>query len=83
MADAEQLRGIWQEVLRCDDVGPDADFFELGGTSIQALDVAVLVHGRLGVEVDAVDVVLEPRFDAFVSLVSAKRRQGPSGVTGP
>ena len=34
-----ELLKIWQEVLKIPNIGVDDDFFELGGTSLQALMV--------------------------------------------
>lgn len=46
----DALAAIWAEVLRLDHVGPDHDFFALGGNSLQAVRMAALVHERLGIE---------------------------------
>jgi thioesterase domain-containing protein/acyl carrier protein len=45
------LLAIWQEVLGLPDIGVTDDFFELGGTSIQALQVFALIGKRLRVDV--------------------------------
>ncbi|TCO62829.1 phosphopantetheine-binding protein [Actinocrispum wychmicini] len=38
--DVEKLVGeIWEDVLDLDSISSDDDFFELGGDSVQALDV--------------------------------------------
>lgn len=49
-ATQEALAAIWAEVLRLDQVGPDDDFFAVGGNSLQAVRMAALVHERLGIE---------------------------------
>jgi len=46
----QALAEIWAELLRRDHVGPDDDFFDLGGNSLLAVRMAALVHERLGVE---------------------------------
>ncbi len=51
------LGAIWAEVLRVDHVGPDDDFFALGGNSLQAVRMAALVHGRLRIEPPLQDLV--------------------------
>lgn len=43
------IRAIWKDVLGVD-VGPEADFFELGGDSIGAFDVIMRVAESLQVE---------------------------------
>ncbi len=45
-----ELTAIWGEVLHVDDVGVNEDFLELGGDSLLAVRLTVLVKERLGVE---------------------------------
>jgi amino acid adenylation domain-containing protein len=47
----EVLAGIWEEVLRLDRVGREANFFELGGHSLLATQVTSRVRQALGVEI--------------------------------
>jgi hypothetical protein len=44
----DALAGIWAEVLGRDRVGPDEDFFSLGGNSLLAVRMVALVRERLG-----------------------------------
>lgn len=37
----QKLCGLWQETLKCDQVGMTDDFFSLGGTSIMAISVCM------------------------------------------
>jgi amino acid adenylation domain-containing protein len=43
-----KLLTIWQEVLKIQNIGIDDDFFELGGSSLQALTVFLEIEARLG-----------------------------------
>lgn len=47
---AETLADLWRELLHVPRVGSDADFFDLGGDSFQAVQLAALVTRRFGVE---------------------------------
>ncbi|MER7167315.1 amino acid adenylation domain-containing protein [Micromonospora sp. NPDC000207] len=47
----EQLRTIWQEVLRIPDVGEHEDLFDLGGHSLTITRISGRIQQRLGVEV--------------------------------
>ncbi len=49
--DREQLlTNIWVEILEIDRVGIDDNFFDLGGTSILILQVAVSIQQKLGIK---------------------------------
>ncbi|MFJ6194825.1 amino acid adenylation domain-containing protein [Micromonospora sp. NPDC092111] len=47
----EQLRLIWQEVLRIPDIGVHEDLFDLGGHSLTITRISGRIQQRLGVEV--------------------------------
>ena len=53
----ELLAEVWSEVLEVEPVGRDDSFFDLGGSSVQAMRVAARVRARLGIEVDADSVL--------------------------
>ncbi|WP_271217885.1 condensation domain-containing protein [Streptosporangium carneum] len=46
-----QVRQIWQEVLRLDDIGLDEDLYDLGGHSLTITQIIARARRRLGVEV--------------------------------
>ncbi|MEU8380853.1 condensation domain-containing protein [Streptosporangium sp. NPDC048865] len=54
----DAVTGIWSEVLGLDpgEIAPDDDFFDLGGHSLAAVQVAMRIQDRLGVEVSISDV---------------------------
>lgn len=47
---ADAVGAIMAEVLGVDSIGPDENFFELGGTSVQLVQFMSAVSARLGVE---------------------------------
>ncbi len=47
----EEVREIWQEVLRVDDIGVDEDLYDLGGHSLTITQIIARTRRRLGVEV--------------------------------
>ncbi|HSF38679.1 MAG TPA: phosphopantetheine-binding protein, partial [Thermoanaerobaculia bacterium] len=54
-SDLEQsLADVWQRVLQVEEVGIDDNFFDLGGTSLQGLQVVREIRSRLGVELSPV-----------------------------
>jgi acyl-CoA synthetase (AMP-forming)/AMP-acid ligase II len=46
------LAGIWGEVLEMESVGVEDSFFQLGGHSLMAMRVMMLIHETFGVELD-------------------------------
>ncbi|MDY7105944.1 MAG: amino acid adenylation domain-containing protein [Actinomycetota bacterium] len=48
--DAHAVAGLWREVLDVATVGPDDDFFDLGGDSLVAIRVFARIRRRFGVE---------------------------------
>jgi acetoacetyl-CoA synthetase len=56
----ERVRAIWEEVLGLEGIADDHDFFDLGGTSLQAVEVFVAIQERLGVELPPSTLIEAP-----------------------
>jgi FkbM family methyltransferase len=54
------LAGIWQRVLRVESLGIDDNFFDLGGTSLQGMQIVKEIRERLGVDLSPVAVFEAP-----------------------
>ncbi|MFF9147933.1 amino acid adenylation domain-containing protein [Streptomyces sp. NPDC014861] len=65
------LQEIWRDVLGTDAVAPDANFIDLGGNSILAMQVAVRVRRHLDVRVDAGAVLLTDSLDELAAHVAS------------
>jgi amino acid adenylation domain-containing protein len=63
-----ELLAIWQEVLKVPNIGIDDDFFELGGTSLQALTVFLEIEARLGCNLSPSAVVAAPTIAQLAEL---------------
>jgi amino acid adenylation domain-containing protein len=55
-----ELLAIWQEVLNIPNIGIDDDFFELGGSSLQALTVFLEIEARLGCSLSPTTMMQAP-----------------------
>jgi len=66
------------EVLRLDAVGPEEDFFDLGGTSLLALQLAGRLRERLGARIE-IGAVFEARNAAgLAERIAEPREQAPA-----
>ncbi|WP_343974497.1 condensation domain-containing protein, partial [Streptosporangium amethystogenes] len=73
------VTAVWSEVLDLEpgEIGPDDDFFGLGGHSLAAVQVAMRIQDRLGVQVSISDV-----FHHLTAAQLAAWLAGPAGA-GP
>ncbi|MER6944215.1 condensation domain-containing protein [Nonomuraea sp. NPDC000554] len=69
----EQVRLIWMEVLRIDDLAPDEDLYDLGGHSLTITQISARIRKRLGVEVPF-DVFLDDPTVAGVAAAISELR---------
>lgn len=65
----EQVRAIWETILGLEEIGEEEDFFALGGTSLQAVEVFTLIHERLEVELPLSVLIEAPTVAALSEAV--------------
>ncbi|MET8295782.1 MULTISPECIES: phosphopantetheine-binding protein [unclassified Streptomyces] len=65
----EHLAKIWKNLLKVEQVTDESDFFENGGTSITAVYLAADIQEECRLAVDAIEIVLNPKFGELVTLV--------------
>jgi acyl carrier protein len=65
----ELLKEIWCAALELDDVGRDADFFELGGDSLAAAVVAAELYFAFGIEIELRSLVEHSSVASMARLV--------------
>ena len=66
-----QLLEIWQDVLKIPKIGIDDDFFELGGTSLQALMLFARIEARLGHSLSPTTIVQTPTVARLAEFIRA------------
>ncbi len=57
---ADELLGLWRRVLRCPDLGSDDNFFQAGGSSLQAMDLTALLRERFQAPIYVIAVFEAP-----------------------
>jgi amino acid adenylation domain-containing protein len=79
----EILAGIWGEYLAVEGVGPDSDFFALGGHSLTATGMISRVRAAFGVEVPLRAVFEGPRLARLAERIDVLLRDGAGAVLPP
>jgi amino acid adenylation domain-containing protein len=72
------LIGIWRRVLGVETIGVEDNFFDLGGTSLQLLEVHAAVRASLKQDITVVDLFRYPRISALTNWIES----GPSMQRG-
>jgi acetoacetyl-CoA synthetase len=65
----DKVRAIWETALGLQEIGEDEDFFGLGGTSLQAVEVFTRIRDQLGVELPLSALIEAPTIAALTAAV--------------
>jgi phthiocerol/phenolphthiocerol synthesis type-I polyketide synthase E len=68
---AAKMRAIWEETLEITDFGDDADFYELGGTSLSAIELVNRIRDELSVDLSIVVLLEAPTLAGMAAAVQA------------
>lgn len=74
---------IWQELLQIDEIGVEDNFFDLGGDSLLATELASHVRDQLGIEIRLRNIFEYPCVAAFARHIDAAREEIPRGTGMP
>jgi thioester reductase-like protein len=81
-AENEQaLTALWSDVVGREPSSPEASFFDLGGTSLNAHQLAVRIRERFGLCLSVRDLMLAPTLGAQARLVAGKSGSAYDAVT--
>jgi len=72
------LTDVWREVLQIDRFGLDDNFFDLGGTSLEAVVVVARLNLELGADVSGIGLFERPTIRAMTGLLQGTEQPGPA-----
>jgi len=73
-----RVRAIWESVLGVSSLRPDDNFFDVGGTSLAAVRVFLLIHEHLGTELPLSTLLHAPTTHTLAALID-----GPAELRAP
>ena len=74
-SDGEVLAGVLRtvgEVLMLDDLQPSSDYFDVGGTSVAAMQIVDLLEGQFGIHLSLTDFFDAPDLQALADLITSR-----------
>ena len=74
----QTIAGVWQEVLRRDEVGIHDNFFELGGNSLLMVEVHSKLRDLLRKDMPLIDLFKYPSVNALVGAYGPRVDEAPS-----
>src|SRR5690606_2118097 len=76
------LAARWRATLQLAPTGPEDGFFDLGGTSLTALVLAMDLTRHFGMRITVADIFAHPTLGALAALI-ARRRRGEETASAP
>lgn len=67
-----QIRLIWEQVLQCEALGPDDDFFEIGGYSLTALAITSELERTFGIDLPPTVLFEAPTIQKITDMIRKK-----------
>ncbi len=79
----EKLQSIWSEVLELspDQIGAEANFFQIGGHSLSAMKLSNVIHDQFGIECLLTDIFQQQNLIKMSELISAKLREKETNIS--
>jgi amino acid adenylation domain-containing protein len=79
--DAERtIAAVWQELLAIDAVGVEDNFFDLGGHSLQLVQVQALLRQRAAVDVTLLDLLRRPTVSGLAALIDGNADEATTAL---
>ncbi|GAA1954521.1 amino acid adenylation domain-containing protein [Amycolatopsis minnesotensis] len=79
----QAVAAIWTRVLKATGIGPDSDYFELGGTSIAGITLIREFEAELGVRLGFTELYEHRTVRALAALIAGRQAAGPEDWSIP
>ena len=79
----QRLTGIWRELLGVDPVGVADDFFELGGDSLLAVQLAIKIKSAFGTDLRLATLFEAPTIEQLAAILQSEQRTRDHGSLVP
>jgi amino acid adenylation domain-containing protein/non-ribosomal peptide synthase protein (TIGR01720 family) len=71
----KKLAGIWRDFFGVRRIGKNDDFFDLGGDSLKAMNVANAIHRQLNVDIAVTDFFTYPTIDTLARCIDSSMKK--------
>jgi amino acid adenylation domain-containing protein/non-ribosomal peptide synthase protein (TIGR01720 family) len=76
----DQLFAMWKTALSTHDISPDDNFFSLGGNSLKAAELCMLIHRQMEVDLPVTAIFEFPTFTAFSANIHQYQKQNYAAI---
>ncbi|MEM1366730.1 MAG: amino acid adenylation domain-containing protein, partial [Cyanobacteria bacterium P01_H01_bin.15] len=76
-----QLAALWQEILRCGEIGLTDDFFALGGHSLLAARLMPHIASKFGLTLPLRTLFEQPRLEDLAAVIANAQNESPTTET--
>ena len=74
----QSIASIWKDVLGIEQIGINDNFFEIGGTSLKAVQVISQIRSQIGADISLVTMFEKPNIQALASLLDGSESKEAS-----
>ncbi|MCP4146174.1 MAG: hypothetical protein GY757_00350, partial [bacterium] len=70
----DRLGRIWRKILAADEIDRDDDFFEMGGESLNAINMAAMLHNEMNLKISLTDIFANPTINKLAKHISDMKK---------
>jgi aspartate racemase len=74
------IAGVWKEILKVTSIGPDENFFHLGGDSLRAIQSALQINRALGANITITHVFQTPTLRGLAKKIDSTKAEATPSI---